>query len=95
MSEAATIAEDVKPRMPRGVRLKYDDTRNEWLLLAPERVIKMDAIAVEILKRCDGVATLKEIIDGLAAQFNADRARVATDVKAMLGELTAKRMVDL
>jgi pyrroloquinoline quinone biosynthesis protein D len=95
MSEAATIAEDVKPRLPRGVRLKLDETRNEWLLLAPERVIKADAIAVEILKRCDGVATLKEIIDGLADQFKADRDRVATDVRKLLGELAGKRMVDL
>ena len=95
MSDAPVIADDAKPRLPRGVRLKHDDTRNEWLLLAPERVIKTDAIAVEILKRCDGVATLSEIIDGLAEQFKVDRGRVATDVRAMLGELTAKRMVDL
>jgi pyrroloquinoline quinone biosynthesis protein D len=95
MNDAVTIADDVKPRLPRGVRLKHDDTRNEWLLLAPERVVKTDLIAVEILKRCDGVATLSEIIDNLADQFKADRGRVATDVRAMLGELAAKRMVDL
>ncbi|MGO9135460.1 MAG: pyrroloquinoline quinone biosynthesis peptide chaperone PqqD [Methylovirgula sp.] len=95
MSDAPTIADDAKPHLPRGVRLKHDDTRNEWLLLAPERVVKADAIAVEILKRCDGVATLSQIIDSLAEQFKADRDRVATDVRAMLGELTAKRMVDL
>ncbi len=84
-----------KPRLPRGVRLKYDETREEWLLLAPERVIKADAIAVEILKRCDGTATIGEIVDDLAAQFSAGRARVETDVRALLEELAAKRMVDL
>ena len=52
-------------RLPRGVRLKLDETRGEWLLLAPERVIKMDAIAVEILQRCDGVATIAAIVDDL------------------------------
>jgi pyrroloquinoline quinone biosynthesis protein D len=95
MSEAPVIADDAKPRLPRGVRLKHDDTRNEWLLLAPERVVKTDPIAVEILKRCDGVATLAEIVDSLAQQFKADPARISADVKAMLGELTVKRMVDL
>jgi pyrroloquinoline quinone biosynthesis protein D len=84
-----------KPRLPRGVRLKYDETRGEWLLLAPERVIKTDAIAVEILKRCDGTATFAAIVDELAAQFSSDRARVETDVRALLEELAAKRMVDL
>ncbi|HUI20912.1 MAG TPA: pyrroloquinoline quinone biosynthesis peptide chaperone PqqD [Methylocella sp.] len=91
-SELSTLS---KPRLPRGVRLKYDETRSEWLLLAPERVIKADAIAVEILKRCDGTATLSAIVDDLAQQFSADRTRVETDVRAMLGELAAKRMVDL
>jgi len=96
------MTEDVKgaeggsiPRLPRGVRLKYDETRAEWLLLAPERVIKADAIAAEILKRCDGTATLSEIVDDLARQFSADRARVESDVKALLAELAAKRMVNL
>ena len=79
----------------RGVRLKYDETRGEWLLLAPERVIKADAIAVEILKRCDGVATFDAIVDDLAQQFSADRARVGADVRALLEDLAAKRMVDL
>ncbi|MGH6836484.1 MAG: pyrroloquinoline quinone biosynthesis peptide chaperone PqqD [Methylocella sp.] len=84
-----------KPRLARGVRLKYDETRGEWLLLAPERVIKTDAIAVEILKRCDGTATFAAIVDDLAAQFSAGRARIETDVRALLEELAAKRMVDL
>jgi pyrroloquinoline quinone biosynthesis protein D len=84
-----------KPRLPRGVRLKHDETRGEWLLLAPERVIKANPIAVEILKRCDGIATLDAIVDDLAATFNADRARVAQDVHALLGDLANKRMVDL
>ncbi|MGQ0444964.1 MAG: pyrroloquinoline quinone biosynthesis peptide chaperone PqqD [Beijerinckiaceae bacterium] len=84
-----------KPRLARGVRLKYDETRGEWLLLAPERVIKTDAIAVEILKRCDGTATFSSIVDDLAAQFSAGRARVESDVRALLEELAAKRMVEL
>jgi pyrroloquinoline quinone biosynthesis protein D len=84
-----------KPRLLRGVRLKYDETRSEWLLLAPERVIKADAIAVEILKRCDGIATIDAIVDDLAQQFSANRDRVGADVRALLEDLAAKRMVDL
>jgi pyrroloquinoline quinone biosynthesis protein D len=95
MTGADEIAADIKPCLPRGVRLKYDGTRSEWVLLAPERVIKADAIAAEILKRCDGTSTLAAIVDDLAARFSADRARVDRDVRALLSELAAKRMVDL
>ncbi|HET6376651.1 MAG TPA: pyrroloquinoline quinone biosynthesis peptide chaperone PqqD [Methylocella sp.] len=90
-----TVEATSRPRLPRGVRLKYDATRGEWHLLAPERVIRADAIAVEILKRCDGASTLAQIVDDLAVQFSADRARVEQDVRMMLSELAAKRMVDL
>jgi pyrroloquinoline quinone biosynthesis protein D len=95
VSALPTLDGASKPRLPRGVRLKYDETRGEWLLLAPERVIKANAIAVEILKRCDGAATLDAIVDDLAAQFKVDRSRIENDVHALLGELAAKRMVDL
>jgi coenzyme PQQ biosynthesis protein PqqD len=95
MTELSQAEMSSKPRLPRGVRLKYDETRGEWLLLAPERVIKADAIAVEILKRCDGTATLAAIVDDLAERYSADRARVDMDVRKLLSELAAKRMVDL
>ncbi|WPP06363.1 pyrroloquinoline quinone biosynthesis peptide chaperone PqqD [Methylocella tundrae] len=81
--------------MPRGVRLKQDETRGEWLLLAPERVVKIDAIAVAILQRVDGETTIETIVDDLAAAYAADRARIDADVRALLNGLAAKRMVDL
>jgi pyrroloquinoline quinone biosynthesis protein D len=85
----------VIPRLPRGVRLKLDETRGEWLLLAPERVVKVDSIAVAILQRCDGAATIESIVDDLATTYAADRAKIDLDVRAMLNGLAAKRMVDL
>lgn len=95
MTDTPRTASASRPRLPRGVRLKHDETRDEWLLLAPERVVKTDAIAVAILQRCDGTATFDAIVDDLAAAFSADRARVESDVRALLDELAAKRMVDL
>ncbi|HXW72019.1 MAG TPA: pyrroloquinoline quinone biosynthesis peptide chaperone PqqD [Methylocella sp.] len=93
--EADAPATLSKPRLPRGVRLKHDETRGEWLLLAPERVIKPNSIALAILKRCDGSATIEAIVDGLTQEFSADRVRVEADVRALLAELAQKRLVDL
>jgi pyrroloquinoline quinone biosynthesis protein D len=96
MSDAATIISDTSiPRLPRGVRLKHDETRNEWLLLAPERILKADAIAVEILKRCTGEASLASIVDELVSAFGADRARIDNDVRTLLAGLADKRMIEL
>jgi coenzyme PQQ biosynthesis protein PqqD len=94
VNEAAQ-ATGVVPRLPRGVRLKRDEMRGEWLLLAPERVVKIDAIALAILQRCDGATTIESIVDDLAATYAADRIRIDEDVRALLNGLAAKRMVDL
>ncbi|HEY7577765.1 MAG TPA: pyrroloquinoline quinone biosynthesis peptide chaperone PqqD [Acetobacteraceae bacterium] len=82
-----------RPRLAPGVRLHFDQTRNIWVLLGPERVIETEGPASEILRRCDGSRTLGQIIDELAALYTADRAEIEGDVKDMLAELARKRMV--
>jgi pyrroloquinoline quinone biosynthesis protein D len=81
------------PRLPRGVKLRFDDQRQRWTLLAPERVFVPDEIAIEILQRCDGVATVAAIAEALAAKFGAPREEVARDVTEMLQDLANKGVV--
>ena len=97
MSEAGAALPDdqAKPRLPKGVRLRHDEARGEWLLLAPERVLHADPVAVEILKRCDGERTIRAIVDDLAATFVAERALIDRDVRALLADLAGKRVLDL
>jgi pyrroloquinoline quinone biosynthesis protein D len=92
---AAPIPADSRPRLPRGVRLVHNETQGGWVLLAPERVFKADAIAAEIVKRCTGEATLETIVDDLAKSFNAPRDRILTDVTAMLRGLADKKLLEL
>jgi len=89
------IAADAKPKLPRGVRLTHNEAQGGWVLLAPERVFKADAIAAEIVKRCTGEATVDDIVDDLAKTFNAPRKRIATDVSAMLSGLVDKRLIEV
>ena len=95
MSDLAPIADDARPRLPRGVRLLHNEAQGGWVLLAPERVFKADAIAVEIVKRCTGEATLDAIVDDLAKTFNAPRERILADVTAMLRGLADKKLLEL
>jgi pyrroloquinoline quinone biosynthesis protein D len=95
MNDVAAIAPDVRPRLPRGVRLVHSEAQGGWVLLAPERVFKADAIAAEIVKRCTGEATLNAIVDDLAKTFSAPRERILTDVTAMLRSLADKKLLEL
>jgi pyrroloquinoline quinone biosynthesis protein D len=95
LSEGTAIAGDAKPRLPRGVRLTHNEAQGGWVLLAPERIFKADAIAVEILKRCTGDATFETIVDDLAATFKAPRERIHADVTKLLGDLAEKKLLEL
>jgi pyrroloquinoline quinone biosynthesis protein D len=93
--KVTAVTEDARPRLPRGVRLVHSEAQGGFVLLAPERVFKADAIATEILKRCTGDATVKAIVDDLAKTFAAPRERILTDVTNLLGSLAEKRLLEL
>jgi pyrroloquinoline quinone biosynthesis protein D len=94
-SQTAPIAHDAKPRLPRGVRLVHNEAQGGLVLLAPERVFKPDPIAVEILRRCTGEATLEAIVDDLAKTYSAPRERILVDVSALLRSLADKKLLEL
>ena len=63
--------------------------------LRPERVFKADAIAAEIVKRCNGQATVTAIVDDLVQAYSAPRDRVLADVSALLRQLADRRLLEL
>ena len=76
--------------LPRHTKLKFDETRQVLVILAPERVLAPDEIAVEVLKLCDGVSRVADIVDQLAAKYAAPREAILSDVIAMLQDLADK-----
>ena len=94
MSRRVEIGPTSVPRLPRHVRLQFDDSRKRWIVQAPERLLLPDDIALEILKLVDGVATVDVIADALAAKFAAPRAEVGADVAEMLQDLADKGLLE-
>jgi len=89
-SRNISVSEVSRPKLPRHTKLKFDETRQVWVILAPERVLAPDEIAVEVLQLCDGARSVAEMVDQLAAKYTADRGAIATDVIAMLQDLADK-----
>ncbi|WP_184082751.1 pyrroloquinoline quinone biosynthesis peptide chaperone PqqD [Afipia massiliensis] len=89
-SRRIDITEGSRPVLARHAKLKFDEARQVWVILVPERVLAPDEIAVEILQLCDGVRSVDQIIDVLAAKYAADRGLIGTDVIAMLRDLAEK-----
>jgi pyrroloquinoline quinone biosynthesis protein D len=85
-----SVSEASRPVLPRHAKLKFDETRKVWVILAPERVLAPDDIAVEVLQLCDGVRSVADMADQLAQKYAAPREAIAADVVAMLQDLADK-----
>lgn len=90
MSARVIVDGNAVPGLPRHVRLREDKQRGGWVILAPERVLVLDEISLEIIRRCDGEATVDAICDALSAEFNAPREEISGDVIEILQNLADK-----
>ncbi|MCA1443417.1 pyrroloquinoline quinone biosynthesis peptide chaperone PqqD [Ensifer sp. IC4062] len=82
-------------KLARGVRLHEDPIRGQPVLLAPERAMALDDIAVAIVQALDGKRSLDQIADDFAAKFDAPAAEIAGDVRAFVEELANRRLLEI
>jgi pyrroloquinoline quinone biosynthesis protein D len=76
------IGDAAVPRLAHGFRLQWEAAQGCHVLLYPEGMVKLNASAGEILKRCDGRADLAGIVASLETAFG--RAGLREDVVAFL-----------
>lgn len=85
MTKLLTLTEEHVPKLPRHVKLKYDNVRKKKIINAPERVFELDEIAGEIMQLVDGKSSISVIIDKLTNKFSgAPREQISEDVISML-----------
>jgi pyrroloquinoline quinone biosynthesis protein D len=58
-----------RPAVERRFRLQWEAAQNAYVLLYPEGMITLNGSAGEILKRCDGRATIADITADLERAF--------------------------
>ncbi|MFW2392471.1 MAG: pyrroloquinoline quinone biosynthesis peptide chaperone PqqD [Alphaproteobacteria bacterium] len=84
------VSRESKPQMPPYLKLRHDAGRGRWVLLAPERILTPDQIAVEVLQLCDGKRTVEDIAAKLAEEYSAPVDVIAKDVVELLQDLADK-----
>jgi pyrroloquinoline quinone biosynthesis protein D len=82
-------------KLARGVRLRDDAVRGQKVLLAPERAMALDEIAVKIVEALDGERSIDVIADRFATEFGAPREEIIADVLAFVQELSDRRMLEI
>ncbi|GEC17058.1 pyrroloquinoline quinone biosynthesis protein D [Nitrobacter winogradskyi] len=81
--------------LARGVRLREDMVRNQTVLLAPERAIALDEIAVAIIKEIDGHRNLDRIADDLSRRFEAPKEQILQDIIPFIREFINRRTMEI
>jgi pyrroloquinoline quinone biosynthesis protein D len=88
---AAPINTTSKPAIERRFRLQWEAAQNAHVLLYPEGMIKLNGSAGEILRRCDGIATVADITASLEQAFAT--TGLSADVIAFLAMAVEHRWV--
>ncbi|MGI2034357.1 pyrroloquinoline quinone biosynthesis peptide chaperone PqqD [Rhizobium panacihumi] len=90
-----TVTGETVAKLARGVRLREDAVRGHTVLLAPERALALDEMAVMIVHALDGVRNLDAIATQFADTFQAPKDQVLADVIAFVYEFSKRRMLEL
>jgi pyrroloquinoline quinone biosynthesis protein D len=81
-----------RPRLARHVRLSFDETRDQHVLLLPESVVVLNRTGAAVLQLCDGQRTVAEVLAELGRRY----AAVPEDeVHRFLARLVERRWVQL
>ena len=80
-----------RPRLVTGARLRYDDVREEHVLLIPEGVVRLNPSAAEVLELCDGERSLDDIVGALSARYEG--ADLRDDVVGLVDAMAQKGLV--
>jgi pyrroloquinoline quinone biosynthesis protein D len=79
------------PRLVTGARLRYDEVRQEHLLLIPEGAVRLNPSAAEVLELCDGERSLDDIVGALSARYEG--ADVRDDVLELVDAMAQRGLV--
>jgi pyrroloquinoline quinone biosynthesis protein D len=86
-----TVATISKPKLPQGVRLRWDAVRDRHVLLYPEGAISLNPTAVTVLELCNGERTIDDIANEISAKFHGGDIRA--DVENLVEAIAARGLI--
>jgi pyrroloquinoline quinone biosynthesis protein D len=88
----AAVDDSARPRLAPHVRMRFDATRGQYVLLSPEAVLLINDTGAAIVELCDGRRTVAEIQSELQSRYD----QVADgDVRRFLADLVAKHAMEV
>jgi pyrroloquinoline quinone biosynthesis protein D len=83
-----------RPRLASRARLKFDTVANQEMLLFPEAALLLNETGAAIVRLCDGVRSLDQIVDALTETFRgADRETLQLEAEKFLASIRARGLL--
>lgn len=83
-----------RPRLTARARLKFDSVARQDMLLFPEAALLLNETGAAIIRMCDGMRSIDQIVEGLAAQFGSvDRATLRLEAEKFLESIRTRGLV--
>ncbi len=76
-----------RPALRPHMKLRHDTARNRWVVLAPERILALNAQAADALRLCNGDRAISEIAALLAENYDAAPTAIEADILSLLQDL--------
>ncbi|SMF28740.1 pyrroloquinoline quinone biosynthesis peptide chaperone PqqD [Pseudogulbenkiania subflava] len=83
------------PRLAPHFMFRWEASQQAYILLYPEGLIKLNASAGEILKRCDGQRSVDDIVAELQAAFPDSAEQIESGTRAFVDTACAKGWLQL
>jgi pyrroloquinoline quinone biosynthesis protein D len=80
----AVVHTESTPAIAPLYRLQYEAVQENWVLLYPEGMVKLNGPAGEILRRCDGRLTVQQLVSDLERSFG--ESDLGGDVRDFLSD---------
>jgi pyrroloquinoline quinone biosynthesis protein D len=94
----APPTDESRPRFATGTRWASPTTGGadeSRMILFPEGAIKLQGTGRQVLERCDGQRSFREIVADLQKEFGkTDPEKIRLDISAFLEQLQRRRIVD-
>ena len=90
-----SVEGDAVLRFAPHIRFRFDEVRQAWIVLAPERLMLPDEQAVEILQLIDGKRAVDDVIDDVVERYRPHRVTARPCPTAHDEEHVARREVRL
>jgi pyrroloquinoline quinone biosynthesis protein D len=85
-----------RPRLAPGVRLRWEGSDGEYLLLSSESELRLNETAALVLALCDGVRTVDELVGELGTRFPGEpEGRVKREALDLLANLTSRGLLSV